>query len=159
MTVPKALYTLSLHQAPISSVRSRSPLAAATATPPHLLTAGWDGLIGVWDLGRGVNEEDRDEPSFERTKKKRRKSNSVQQNVVKNKTPMSVLRGHTNKVSRAVFDRFEPDVAYSCGWDHSVRVWDLQHGIEKESKVSSLSLSRSCSGSEEGRDEKRVCTD
>jgi len=49
---------------------------------------------------------------------------------------MSVLRGHTNKVSRALFDRNDSSIAYSAGWDHSVRVWDLQHGIEKENKVS-----------------------
>ncbi|GAA5912723.1 Ytm1p [Sporobolomyces salmoneus] len=134
---PKTLYTLSLHQAPISSVRSRSPLSSPTtssSSAPHLLTAGWDGLIGVWDLGKGVNEETLGDSGFERTKKKRRKSTSIES--VKNKTPMSVLRGHTNKVSRALFDRNDASVAYSAGWDHTVRIWDLEHGIEKESKVS-----------------------
>jgi len=50
------------------------------------LTAGWDGLIGVWDLGKGVNEEEPlggDNNNMERSKKKRRKSTSSEN--VKNK--------------------------------------------------------------------------
>lgn len=133
---------------------------------PHLLTAGWDGLIGVWDLTPGVNEEEALESNGERSKKKRRKS-QVSSNI-KNKvslhsflleggpglmslheqTPMSVLRGHSNKVSRAIFDRNgDSHLAYSASWDHSVRVWDLAHGIERENKVSISSLSPSPSSS------------
>ncbi|GAA5965099.1 hypothetical protein JCM3765_004856 [Sporobolomyces pararoseus] len=138
VSAPKTLYTLSLHQAPVSSVRSRSPLLASSSSSsnvaPHLITAGWDGLIGVWDLNKGVNEEEA-LGDMERIKKKRRKSTTSNE-VTKNKTPMSVLRGHTNKVSRALFDRNDASVAYSAGWDHSVRVWDLEHGIEKENKAS-----------------------
>ncbi|GAA5886913.1 hypothetical protein JCM16303_006758 [Sporobolomyces ruberrimus] len=131
---PKCLYTLGLHQAPISSVRSRPLGLSSSSTPPHLLTAGWDGLIGLWDLTPGINEEQSLDSSLERTKKKRRKSTSGE--VVKNKTPMMVLRGHTNKVSRALFDRNDEKVGYSAGWDHSVRVWDLERGIEKETMMS-----------------------
>ncbi|GAA5944622.1 Ytm1p [Sporobolomyces koalae] len=131
---PKSIYTLSLHQAPVSSVRSRPAAAASSSSAPHLLTAGWDGLIGVWDLTPGVNEGEADHATFERTKKKRRKG--TDQTLVKNKLPAAVLRGHTNKVSRAIFDRSDENTAYSAGWDHSVRVWDLQHGIEKENKAS-----------------------
>ncbi|GAA5826659.1 hypothetical protein JCM5353_005005 [Sporobolomyces roseus] len=134
---PQCIYTLSLHQAPISSVRSRPVSHSSTQSmeAPHLLTAGWDGLIGVWDLTPGVNEEEALESNGERSKKKRRKS-QVSSNI-KNKTPMSVLRGHSNKVSRAIFDRNgDSHLAYSASWDHSVRVWDLAHGIERENKMS-----------------------
>lgn len=48
---------------------------------------------------------------------------------------MSVLRGHTGKISRAVFDRSDVTKAYSAGWDHSVRSWDLSVGAELSSKV------------------------
>ncbi|GAA6061075.1 hypothetical protein JCM10212_006276 [Sporobolomyces blumeae] len=133
-STPEVLYTLSLHQAPISSVRARQSLVSSstTSSPPHLLTAGWDGLIGVWDLTRGVNEGGSAETGEDRLKKKRRKQTSS----VTNKNPMMVLRGHTNKVSRAIFDRQDENVAYSAGWDHAVRVWDIEHGIEKENKMS-----------------------
>ncbi|GAA5882064.1 hypothetical protein JCM1840_004242, partial [Sporobolomyces johnsonii] len=51
-------------------------------------------------------------------------------------SPVSVLRGHTNKVSRAVFDRNDATKAYSAGWDHTVRSWDLSIGAESSSKTS-----------------------
>ncbi|GAA5958116.1 hypothetical protein JCM21900_002916 [Sporobolomyces salmonicolor] len=130
---PTTIHTLSLHQAPISSVRSR-PLPLSSTTPtssPHLLTASWDGLIGVWDLTPGVNEGDADLEGADRKKKRRRQSTTVV-----NKSPVSVLRGHTNKVSRAVFDRNDVTKAYSAGWDHTVRSWDLSIGAESSSKTS-----------------------
>ena len=76
LPVPTTLYTLSLHSAPISSVRSRSlPLSSSTATSsPHLLTAGWDGIVGVWDLTPGVNEGEPEEDGSERKKKRRKQA-------------------------------------------------------------------------------------
>ncbi|BGP54826.1 hypothetical protein JCM8202_003333 [Rhodotorula sphaerocarpa] len=130
---PSTLYTLSLHQAPISSVRSRPLPSSSTAstTAPHLLTAGWDGLIGLWDLTPGVNEGEADLEGADRKKKRRRQST-----MVVNKTPMAALRGHTGKISRAVFDRADATKAFSAGWDHTVRSWDLSIGAETSSKVS-----------------------
>ncbi|GAA5894528.1 hypothetical protein JCM8208_006265 [Rhodotorula glutinis] len=130
---PTCLYTLSLHQAPISSVRSRPlPLASTSATPaPHLLTAGWDGLIGLWDLTPGVNEGEADLEGADRKKKRRRQSTTIV-----NKAPSAVLRGHTGKISRALFDRSDVTKAYSAGWDHTVRSWDLSVGEETSSKTS-----------------------
>lgn len=76
---PTCLYTLALHQAPISSVRTRPlPSASTSATSaPHLLTAGWDGLIGLWDLTPGVNEGEADLEGADRKKKRRRQSTTV----------------------------------------------------------------------------------
>lgn len=55
-------------------------------------------------------------------------------------TPVSVLVGHTGKVSRAIFDRTDVSKAYSAGWDHTVRSWDLSIGAESAMKVRVLSL-------------------
>ncbi|GAA5970483.1 hypothetical protein JCM11641_007322 [Rhodosporidiobolus odoratus] len=134
LPVPQTLYTLTLHQAPISSVRSRPlPLTStAPTTSPHLLTAGWDGLVGLWDLTPGVNEGDVPEVEDGDRKKKRRK----QETKIVNKSPLTVLQGHVGKVSRAMFDRNDVTKAYSAGWDHSVRSWDLSIGAETSSKTS-----------------------
>jgi ribosome biogenesis protein len=45
------------------------------------------------------------------------------------------LRGHTATVSRAVLDKVQRQKAYSAGWDHVVRVWDLETGQEENTKV------------------------
>ena len=77
LPVPKTLYTLPLHTGPISSIRSHALPLRPTATPsPHLITAGWDGLVGIWDLTNGVNEG---EPGLEdgERKRKRRKPGVV----------------------------------------------------------------------------------
>lgn len=74
LPVPTTLYTLNLHTAPIASVRSR-PLPSSSSTPtssPHVLTAGWDGLVGVWDLTPGVNEGEPEVEGGERKKKRRK---------------------------------------------------------------------------------------
>lgn len=131
--LPSTLYTLNLHTAPISSVRSRAlPLSGATATAsPHLLTAGWDGVVGVWDLTPGVNEG---EPTEEGAPKRKRRKQAP--GTVIAKSPVSVLLGHTGKVSRAIFDRTDAAVAYSAGWDHTVRQWDLSVAAEATAKTS-----------------------
>ncbi|GAA5855598.1 hypothetical protein JCM8547_001611 [Rhodosporidiobolus lusitaniae] len=142
LPTPQTLYTLSLHQAPVSSVRSR-PLPLSSTTPtssPHLLTAGWDGLIGLWDLTPGVNEGDAELEDGDRKKKRRKQTTTIV-----NKSPVTVLRGHAGKISRAAFDRSDASKAYSAGWDHSVRSWDLSIGAETSSKTSDkvlLSLSQ-----------------
>lgn len=131
--LPKTVYTLSLHQAPIASVRAR-PLPLDRSTPtasPHVLTAGWDGVVGVWDLTPGVNEGEPQEDGSQR--KKRRKQAP---GTVINKSPVSVLTGHQGKVSRAIFDRTTAETAYSAGWDHTVRSWDLTVASERTAKTS-----------------------
>jgi hypothetical protein len=75
LPVPTTLYTLNLHTAPISSVRSRNlPLTSTPTASPHLLTAGWDGVVGVWDLTPGVNEGEPQEDGSERKKKRRKQA-------------------------------------------------------------------------------------
>lgn len=82
LPVPQTIYSLHLHTAPISSVRARPlpgaanhDLTSGPHAPPHLLTAGWDGLVGVWDLTPGVNEGDVvDELAGERKKKRRKQA-------------------------------------------------------------------------------------
>lgn len=60
-------------------MRSRPLPSSSTAstTAPHLLTAGWDGLIGLWDLTPGVNEGEADLEGADRKKKRRRQSTMV----------------------------------------------------------------------------------
>lgn len=99
------------------------------------MTAGWDGLIGLWDVTPGVNDgEAFDLDNGERRKKRRKQAPGV----AVQKTPMGVLKGHVGKVSRAIFDRVDGATkAHSAGFDHTVRSWDLTTGAEEASRSSS----------------------
>ncbi len=50
------------------------------------------------------------------------------------------LRGgpHTARVSGAVFD--DEKTAYSCGFDSTVRAWDLEHGVCSHTIVCFISV-------------------
>ncbi|KAK4052246.1 ribosome biogenesis protein ytm1 [Microbotryomycetes sp. JL221] len=133
---PQTLYTLPLHSGPISSVRAR-PTGITSTTSPHILTAGWDGVIGVWNLTPGINEgqlDDADEfkEDGQGRKKKRRKQQTTE---IKSKSAVNVLRGHQGKISSAIFDSASNNTVYSTGWDHTVRSWDLETGVETASKT------------------------
>ncbi|KAJ6546417.1 WD40-repeat-containing domain protein [Mycena vulgaris] len=111
----KPLASLHLHTAPLSSVCSNS-------TGSQILTASWDGLIGLWDtLVPDVDEVP--EPT-NGDRKKRRKIEEVRP---KRKAPIMVLKSHTARVSGAIFN--DEKTAYSCGFDSTVRSWDLEHGV------------------------------
>jgi WD40 repeat protein len=63
--LPKALYRLSLHEKPVSSVRSCSD--------KRFLTADWDGVIGYWELDeKYVSEGDAEVGNVNGRKKRRR---------------------------------------------------------------------------------------
>ncbi|SCZ91312.1 BZ3500_MvSof-1268-A1-R1_Chr1-2g01326 [Microbotryum saponariae] len=126
---PSTLYTLSLHTGPVSSIRARPFPSSSTEimATPHLLTGGWDGVVGVWDLTKGVNEGDAIEDDGQERKKKRRRAAP---GTVVNKvglTPVSALLGHTGKISRAIFSSsfLTSSQAYSASYDHTLRTWDL----------------------------------
>ncbi|KAJ7764493.1 WD40-repeat-containing domain protein [Mycena maculata] len=111
----KPLASFHLHTAPLSHVTSNS-------TGSRILTASWDGLVGLWDTL--VPEDDEVPEPATGDRKKRRKT---QENKPKRKAPLTVLKSHTARVSSVVFD--DGKTAYSCAFDSTVRLWDLEHGI------------------------------
>jgi len=66
--------------------------------------------------------------TIERDRKKRRKVGDELEKA-KRKAPITVLKGHTARVSKVVFGKEETKVAYSCGFDSTVRTWDVENGI------------------------------
>ncbi|KAF5366505.1 hypothetical protein D9757_012180 [Collybiopsis confluens] len=126
-TEVKPLSKLVLHTAPLSSVSSNS-------SGTHLLTSSWDGLIGVWDTSVPSTDE---VPEEQTERKKKRKLASTDDNVgaPKRKGPTAVLRSHTARVSKVVFggetagNNGNENVAISCGFDSTVRKWDVERGV------------------------------
>ncbi|TFK87208.1 ribosome biogenesis protein YTM1 [Polyporus arcularius HHB13444] len=125
---PKAhtLASLHLHTAPLSSV-SASPSGA------HILTSSWDGLIGVFDTSiPDADEVPADEVAGGERKKRRKvvQEDGSEAPRPKRKAPTTVLKSHTARVSRVVFGpEAKGASAYSCGFDSTVRTWDVENGV------------------------------
>jgi ribosome biogenesis protein len=116
----QSIASLHLHTAPLSSI-------SASHTGTHLLTSSWDTLVGVWDTTIPTADEvPLNEINADR--KKRRKVSDESEKAVR-KAPVSVLKGHTARVSKVVFGKDETKVAYSCGFDSTVRMWDVENGF------------------------------
>lgn len=118
----KPLATLHLHTGPVSS-------ASSNMTGSHLLTSSWDGLIGLWDTTVPSSDEVVEHVEPEDRKKRRKVATDLER--PKRKAPVSVLKSHTARVSKVVFDKQPGNVkdAYSCGFDSTVRVWDIENGV------------------------------
>ncbi|KXN88964.1 Ribosome biogenesis protein YTM1 [Leucoagaricus sp. SymC.cos] len=117
----RVLTTLHLHTAPVSSVSSN-------LSGTHLLTSSWDGLIGLWTTDIPSMDEVPEPEGVGRERKKRRKV--ADDSKPYRKAPVSVLKSHTNRVSKVVFGQGpSTPAAYSCGFDSTVRVWDTEMGI------------------------------
>ena len=119
-TTSTPLATLYLHDAPIADV-------AASQDGGSILTAGWDGLIGLWSAEIPETDEVPLETIAAPERKKRRK---VQEGgSVKTKAPSAVLRSHTARVSAVEFAAGAGGNAVSCGFDSTVRTWDVERGL------------------------------
>ncbi|KAH8105085.1 ribosome biogenesis protein YTM1 [Cristinia sonorae] len=116
----QTLASLHLHTAPIASI-------ASTSSGSHLLTASWDNLIGVWDTIIPAADEVPVEDGPER--KKRRKNADDNASKPKRKAPLSVLKSHTARVSKAIFAPASNSRAYSAGFDSTVRTWDVENAV------------------------------
>ncbi|KAA1475222.1 WD40 repeat-like protein [Dentipellis sp. KUC8613] len=118
------LATLHLHTAPLSNV-------AANESGTHILTASWDTLLGVWDT-KIPDIDETELPAAEPARKKRRREDLEHGNGVstgKRKAPAGVLRSHTARVSAVQWVSGENSRAVSCGFDSTVRLWDVENGV------------------------------
>lgn len=124
------LATLHLHDSPVADV-------ASSRDGENILTAGWDGLIGLWS----TNVPETDEVPLETVagpeRKKRRKLQEG--SSVKTKAPSAVLRSHTARVSAVRFS--SGGRAVSCGFDSTVRTWDVERGLCAHTIVGTAPLS------------------
>lgn len=115
------LASLHLHTSPLSAI-------AYSRSGRHLLTASWDTLIGLWESS--IPEEDEvDVVEVQTDRRKRRKVGGRDSEPrPKRKSPSSVLKSHTARVSKAVFSS-TGKVAFSCGFDSTVRSWDVENSV------------------------------
>ncbi|RKO93953.1 WD40-repeat-containing domain protein [Blyttiomyces helicus] len=93
----------------------------------HFASASWDGTVRVWTISLDdIEEEDRE---AEQGRKRRRTAGKAV--PVKVSQSVSTLEGHVGAASSVVYDQSSGvgDTLFTGGWDHSVRVWDVETGI------------------------------
>jgi ribosome biogenesis protein YTM1 len=117
-TTTTPLATLHLHDAPVADV-------ASSQDGKSILTAGWDGLIGLWSTNIPETDEVPLDTIAAPERKKRRKVEEG--GPVKTKAPSAILRSHTARVSAVSFS--DGGSAVSCGFDSTVRTWDVERGL------------------------------
>lgn len=119
--ISSTLASLHLHTSPLSSI-------AYSRSGEHLLTASWDTLIGLWE-SRIPEEDEVDTAEAQTDRRKRRKvGGRDSEQRPKRKAPSSVLKSHTARVSKAVFSS-TGKTAFSCGFDSTVRSWDVENAL------------------------------
>jgi ribosome biogenesis protein YTM1 len=126
-----SLATCHLHTEPVSSICSDH-------SGSRLLTSSWDGLIGLWDTSvPAIDEVPPDQFKDAGDRKKRRRIDE-DYGPPKRKAPLTVLKSHTARVSKVVFGQGQSNDAtraYSCGFDSTIRTWDVENGICTETIV------------------------
>ncbi|EJD54212.1 WD40 repeat-like protein [Auricularia subglabra TFB-10046 SS5] len=122
--------SLTLHSAPVASV-------VASIDGSRLLTAGWDGLIGIWDTNEPEADEVPADTRDEKEHSKKRRRIADNEPRPKRKAPVDVMKGHTQRVSQAVFVPGSSSEAYSCSFDSTIKAWDVRTAVSTRSIATS----------------------
>jgi len=122
-TTSTPLATLHLHDAPVADV-------ASSEDGKNILTAGWDGLVGLWSTNIPETDEVALDSIASAPERKKRRRVQAEDGSVKTKAPSAVLRSHAARVSAVEFSSSGGGgSAVSCGFDSTVRTWDVERGL------------------------------
>jgi WD40 repeat protein len=108
------------HEQSVGSISVHAPTS-------HILSASSDYKVGLWSTSKATGPAAPTTllPTASSAANKRRKLAKSDLKQVSQRGPLSMLEGHTDVVSSAIFKKDDPTVGYSASWDHSVRTWDL----------------------------------
>ncbi|KAH0607663.1 uncharacterized protein H6S33_002697 [Morchella sextelata] len=87
----------------------------------HILSASSDSTVGVWSTTPTSLPPAPAAALPPKPTKKRKTAPSA----VPRYGALALLSGHTGPVAAVEFDGKDATVAYSVGWDHTIRTWDL----------------------------------
>ncbi|KAG2184954.1 hypothetical protein INT43_000867 [Umbelopsis isabellina] len=119
----KVLYQCKGHKGAVESV-------AVDSSNTQFATASADSTLRVWAT-RDPSEEDSIEYLDTKNKKRRK---TAGQDSHKIKTFSQTLNGHVGPVTSVIFDNNNSNTVYSGGWDHSVRMWDVEQQVNVTTK-------------------------
>ncbi|KAG0309083.1 WD repeat-containing protein 12 [Dissophora globulifera] len=115
------LYECRGHTAGIESI-------ALNATGDQFATGSADSMIKIWTTTVPKTSDHIEEVTETRKRRKTAKDDRIL------KAPILTLSAHTGSVSAVVYNPTAADTLYSGGWDHSVRVWDVENHVNVTTK-------------------------
>eukprot|EP00795_Rhopilema_esculentum_P014146 gene14146-5146_t len=92
-------------------------------------SGSWDKMIKIWSAV--PDKEASDEIDPERDEDRKRIKAEPSRRKATTRTPLQTMSGHTEAVSSIQW--VDATDIISSGWDHCIRVWDVQTGINKNS--------------------------
>ncbi|RGB33320.1 WD repeat domain 12 [Rhizophagus diaphanus] len=111
-----SLYECIGHKGSIESI-------AVSPSCSEFASGSWDSSIMLWTMEIPENSDD-DEHIKIQTSSKRRKV--IKKEKILTKYPIATMNGHIGAISSVVFDDKDNNKLYSGGWDHSIRIWDVE---------------------------------
>jgi WD40 repeat protein len=135
-----ALMELHHHASPVSSL-------TPSADGQYVLTAGWDSTIAVFPVHHAPSSHDSTVPVPRQLSNRQTKRRKVDPSLADEPedadvskggwrvAPEAVLRGHQARVGKAAWDKSDQGRVWSCGWDGSVRGWDVELQVNSVVKV------------------------
>lgn len=117
--------------------RSGVESVEVNAATSRILSASSDHTIGLWSSSSSSSPEAPASllPSASTAANKRRKRSKSDTSHAPQRGPLSMMEGHTDVASAAIFKLEDATVAYSSSWDHTVRTWDLTTSKQVDSKT------------------------
>ncbi|KAF0429172.1 ribosome biogenesis protein WDR12 [Gigaspora margarita] len=91
----------------------------------EFVSVSLDSSILLWTTTQPETSEEIEKKS------KRRKLNKD----ILIKAPIATMRGHIGPISSVMFDKNDSNKMYSGGWDHSIRVWDVETRTNIDTKI------------------------
>ncbi|KAG9290333.1 hypothetical protein G9A89_007064 [Geosiphon pyriformis] len=101
------------------------------ATGTEFASASCDSLILLWTTAP-LDESESDHEVIKSMKKRRKVQKYPKETVTKK--PIGSFNGHIGPVSSVIFDNTDSSKLYSGGWDHSIRIWDVESRVNIDTK-------------------------